>query len=150
MKEIDPAVALQRSLFGAFKAIRNQLSRELEVHGVHGGQEYMLEQLWREDGLSVGELAERIGIEVPTVVRTVKRMEAAGLLQRRPDPGDRRRALIVLTDRGRELERVVPDLLAELDRRATATLSEDERAELLRMLDEVWTNVRAGRSGESC
>jgi MarR family transcriptional regulator, organic hydroperoxide resistance regulator len=138
----NPDVAVQWAVKGAFKAIWGMLARELEAHGLHPGQEHLLRQLWLEDGLPIGVLAERIGIEVPTVVRAVTRMEAAGILRREPDPTDRRRALVLLTDRGRELEQVVPQVLADVDRRATARLSDDERAELLRLLDEVWRGAR--------
>jgi hypothetical protein len=47
--------------------------RRLAAHGVHAGQEYLLEALWQEDGLTIGELASRLGVEVPTVVRTAQR-----------------------------------------------------------------------------
>jgi DNA-binding MarR family transcriptional regulator len=145
----EPDVSVQWAVKGAFKAIWAQLARELEAHGLHPGQEHLLKQLWLEDGLSIGVLAERVGIEVPTVVRAVTRMEAAGILRREPDPTDRRRALVLLTDRGRELEQVVPNVLADVDRRATSRLSPEERAELLRLLDEVWAGVRAHASSEA-
>jgi DNA-binding MarR family transcriptional regulator len=72
-------------------------------------------------------LAGRIGIEVPTLVRTLTRMEAAGLLRRESDPADGRRAIVRLTDRGRELEEVVPGILADVTAQATAGMSEAER-----------------------
>jgi DNA-binding MarR family transcriptional regulator len=140
----DPGLspALMRALAKAFKAVNAELARRLEPHGVHPGQDYLLEQLWREDGQPVGVLAERIGIEVPTLVRTVTRMEAAGLVRREPDPADRRRAIVRLTRRGRRLETVVPAILAEVTELATAGMTESERADLLRLLGEVREGLR--------
>jgi DNA-binding MarR family transcriptional regulator len=51
----------------------------------------VLQALWQEDGLSAGELAQRLGGEPGTVTRAVRRMASAGLLERRPDKRDRRR-----------------------------------------------------------
>jgi hypothetical protein len=47
----------------AAKAARFRLQRELEPHGLH----YLLDELWAEDGLPIGVLAERLGIEVATI-----------------------------------------------------------------------------------
>ena len=61
-------------------------------------------------------------------------MEAAGLLRREPHPGDRRLVRLRLTDRGRELEKVIDEQTHQLTERALATLGADERAALVRAL----------------
>ena len=143
MPAARPAAPLLRLLAGSFKLSRAQLQRELEEHGVHAGQDYLLEVLWEEDGLSVGEIAERLGIEVPTVVRTAQRMEAAGLIRREPDPADRRRSRIVLEERGRELEPIVRAALRQVSRTATKGLTAAEREQLLDLLTRVRGNLLA-------
>ncbi len=130
-----------RAVAKAFKGLNAELGRRLEPHGVHPGQDYLLDELWREDGQPVGVLAARIGVEVPTLVRSVSRMEAAGLLRREPDPADGRRAIVRLTARGRDLERVVPSILADVTELATAGMSEAERQELLRLLRALRANL---------
>lgn len=129
------------ALKGAFKAIHDHTSRLLEAHGVHFGQHYLLMELWREDGRTVGGLTERLGVEGPTVVRTVQRMETAGLVRREADPGDRRRVLVYLTPRGRDLEAVVPQLLRDVAQRAVKGFTEDEVDALLRMLATIRANL---------
>jgi DNA-binding MarR family transcriptional regulator len=126
---------------GAFKAIHGYTSRVLEAHGVHFGQHYLLMELYREDGQTVGGLTERLGVEGPTVVKTVQRMEATGLVRRQADPADRRRVLVYLTPQGRELEAVVPDLLADVARQAVAGMSPAEVAALLRALSAIRANL---------
>jgi MarR family transcriptional regulator, organic hydroperoxide resistance regulator len=134
--------ALFRALAKAFKGVNAELGRRLEPYGVHPGQDYVLDELWHEDGQPVGVLAGRIGIEVPTLVRTLTRMEAAGLLRREADPADRRRVIVRLTARGRELEQTVPPILAEVTEFATAGISEAEREQLLRLLVALRENLR--------
>jgi MarR family transcriptional regulator, organic hydroperoxide resistance regulator len=141
--------ALFRAVAKAFKGINAELSRRLEPHGVHPGQDYLLDELWHEDGQTIGALAARIGVEVPTAVRTVSRMEAAGLLRREPDPADGRRVIVRLTARGRELERIVPPILAELTERATAGMSAAERDELLRLLRDLRENLEPAPAARS-
>lgn len=143
MASARPAAPLLRLLAGSFKLSRARLQRELEQHGVHAGQDYLLEVLWEEDGLSVGEIAERLRIEVPTVVRTAQRMQAAGIVRRESDPADRRRSRIVLTARGRELEPVVRGALRHVSRAATKGLTAAEREQLLDLLTRVRGNLLA-------
>jgi DNA-binding MarR family transcriptional regulator len=76
-------------------------------------------------------------------------MEAAGLLRREADPADGRRAIVRLTDRGRELEKVVPGILADVTEQATAGMSEAEREELLRLLGDLRENLRGVRDPTS-
>jgi MarR family transcriptional regulator, organic hydroperoxide resistance regulator len=143
MDATKPAAPLLRLLAGSFKLTRARLQRELEQYGVHAGQDYLLETLWEQDGLTVGEIAARLAIEVPTVVRTVQRMEVAGVVRREPDPADRRRSRIVLTQRGRELEPVVRGALCSVSQAATDGLTEAEVEELQALLLRVKRNLLA-------
>ena len=84
-----------------------------------------------------------------------QRMEAAGLLLRRSDPGDRRRVLVSLTDAGRRAAREVPVLLDAVSEEALTGLSDAERATLTGLLQRVSANLgwppppsRRGRRGE--
>ena len=64
--------------------------------------------LWEEDGISVSALGERVALDSGTLTPLLKRMQAAGWLQRQRDAQDERRVRIVLTPAGRALrERVV-------------------------------------------
>ncbi len=55
----------------------------------------------REGASSVSELASAERVRPQSMAQTVGDLEADGLLARRPDPHDRRRALVELTERGR-------------------------------------------------
>jgi DNA-binding MarR family transcriptional regulator len=86
---------------------------------------------------SQAALGRRCGIDRSDMVALVNELAAAGRLERTPDPDDRRRNVIAITDAGR-------DLLADLDRLLEgaqddllAPLSAQERAELVRLLDAV-------------
>ncbi len=59
--------------------------------------------LWLSQGpLSLSGLAEAIGVDAPYATLIVDNLEQRGLVERRPDPGDRRRKLVTLTEAGRD------------------------------------------------
>jgi DNA-binding MarR family transcriptional regulator len=80
------------------------------------------------DTLSVGEIADVLGIKPHSAVELVDRLEAAALVRRNPDPQDRRRMLVSLTAQAeaqladlsaahvRELQAIRPALLRLLSR----------------------------------
>jgi len=121
----------------AAKLMRGAADEAMSQHGVRVGQNIILEVLWDTDGLAPGELAERLGVSTPTVVKSARRMEASGLLVRRRDNVDRRLVRVYLTTRGRAVQAGVEAARDELERRATATLSDTERRYLLRSLRKI-------------
>ena len=128
----------------ATRLARERTDRALSEHGVRVGQQFVLEELWREDGLTPGELARRIGVETPTVVRGVGRMESAGLLERRDDPTDGRLVRVWLTNRGRELAQTLPQVESKVIDSALSGFSEEERRQLIRLLGRVLENLEGG------
>lgn len=70
------------------------------------------------DGARQNDLARSLGVEGPTLVRTLDRLSAAGLVERREDPTDRRAKTLRLTTAGRDLvsrmQAVVRRVCAEL------------------------------------
>lgn len=62
----------------ATRLARERTDRALSGYGVRAGQQFVLEELWREDGLTPGELARRVGVETLTVVRGVGQTLADG------------------------------------------------------------------------
>ena len=57
-----------------------------------------------DDGpLRLGILAQAFGLDPSTITRQVQALEHAGLVERRPDPSDRRASLLEVTDHGRQV-----------------------------------------------
>src|SRR5260221_13840095 len=57
----------------------------------------VLAHLSRQEGINQAALAQILEIEPITLVRLLDRLQAAGLVERRPDPTDRRARVLVLT-----------------------------------------------------
>jgi DNA-binding MarR family transcriptional regulator len=91
-------------------------------------------RLGADEGVAQARLMRELRLTSGTVSVRIDRLVADGLVERRPDPADRRGALVRLTAEGRErFERVVPVHLAT-ERRLLAALSEAEQQTLAGLL----------------
>ena len=72
------------------RMLRTEADRRARAHGMSRAGWVILGRLERQPGLSQKELAEILEVEPITVARLVDRLQASGLLERRPDPADRR------------------------------------------------------------
>ena len=72
------------------RLIRTEADKRARAHGMTRAQWMILSRLESAPGLSQRELAEILEVEPITVGRLVDRLDARGLVERRPDPGDRR------------------------------------------------------------
>ncbi len=109
----------------------------LEPLGLSHPQYLVMLALWGSSPLSLRELSERLRLEPATLSPLVKRLEAAGLVERSRRPDDERTLRITLTERGaalREAALAVPTTMA-----ARLGLEEAE----LRQLHELMTRLVA-------
>jgi DNA-binding MarR family transcriptional regulator len=92
---------------------------------------------------TLGELAQAEQVRPPTMSRIVSGLEEAGLVRRRADPADARRAHLHATPAGRRLMEKARDRRVDELASWLAALPEEERAELARALDTVERVLRA-------
>ena len=71
-----------------------------------------LVSLWDRDGQTIGEVGRALRLESNTLTPMFKRLEAAGLIERRRDKEDERQVRLYLTQKGRALETDAGDLPA--------------------------------------
>ena len=126
------------------RAHRANVGEHLAEVGLYVGQEMVLIELWREDGLRGGELAERLGIEPPTVTKMLRRLERCGLVTQRQDPEDARSFRVYLTDDGRSLEEPVARCWERAEEKSLAGMSAGERRTFYRLLSKVRANLDPG------
>jgi DNA-binding MarR family transcriptional regulator len=72
------------------RLLRMDADRRARAHDMTRAQWALLIWLERQPGLSQKELAELLEVEPITVARLIDRLEARGMVERRPDPRDRR------------------------------------------------------------
>ena len=116
--------------------------------GVYRGQPPVLEALWERDGLTHSELAARLHVTQATMTRMIQRMEIAGFLARRPDPGDRRVSRVYLTKAGRAIRAEIERVFRTIEADTFAGFSADERGVLRQYLSRMRENL-ARAAGEA-
>ena len=131
------------ALAKACRAHRVNVGAALAGIGLHVGQEMVLLELWKEDGLKGGELAARLRVEPPTVTRMLQRLEGCGLVERRKDMEDARSFRVCLTEKGRELEGPVRERWGLVEERAFRGMSEEEKVLLRGQLARIRENLDA-------
>lgn len=92
------------ALYAASRAFTRAYQPLLGPLGLTYPQYLVLLVLWDEDGPSVRELGDRLGLDSGTLTPLLKRMEEAGLVARTRDPEDERVVRVTLTRAGRALE----------------------------------------------
>lgn len=116
---------------------RTTLDRRLRPHGYSRSRWMALLHVSRHDGITHRELAERLGIEAPTLARLVDRMESEGMLERRPSATDRRVKHLHLTANARGDVRNIKESAAGLRHELLDGLEPNEIETTLRVLQHI-------------
>jgi len=101
----------------------------------------LLLRLFEKDGQSQGELADKNFHDYPNITRMVDALENRMLAERTPDPGDRRKFLIHLTQEGRGLvEKFLPRVV-EMKKKNFMGLAKEDRNSLMSLLRKIESNL---------
>ncbi len=85
-------------------------------------------------GLSQSALARAVGVERSTMVEVIDRLQARGLVERRPSAADRRSYALGLSAAGRRLLTRLKPMVRRHERRVTKRLDAAEKANLIGLL----------------
>jgi DNA-binding MarR family transcriptional regulator len=97
--------------------------------------------LWQEDGLPTSSIGDKLQQVGGTLTGVLDRMEERGLVRRERDKRDRRIWRIWLTDSGRELQEVLPPLVAAIRDRSVEGFSEADRELFSQLIDQAILNL---------
>ena len=123
------------------RLVKKRFDRFAETTGMSRAQWHVLAHVSKREGINQATLADLVGVEPITICRMVDRLEALGLVERRPDPNDRRARLIHMIEAARPgLERmrtVAQALFVE----ALDGITDEEEAILARLLGRIQSNL---------
>lgn len=103
----------------------------------------VLSLLYGNDGMTIGAISMRRGLDPPTVTGIVNRLEQHGLLERRRDREDRRVVKVMLTAAGREVTESLFESAQAMNAMLTHTFSPEEQQELRQKLQQIIVNIAA-------
>lgn len=101
---LGPGLDFLRVIWALSHALERASRHMATTLGITGPQRLILRITGRFPGLPAGHLARLLHVHPSTLTGTIRRLERAGLLRRRPDPRDGRRSLLGLTAQGRRLD----------------------------------------------
>ena len=116
--------------------------QQLKENDVTPEQWAILNCLWEQEGITPKELADLTFKDKPNTNRILEKLATRGLVVRQLHPVDKRAFQVYLTDSGWALqEQLIPKVKQLLDK-ATMGIEEHKVAEIKKMLNQVYDNIK--------
>jgi DNA-binding MarR family transcriptional regulator len=125
----------------ARRRIKQAVLAEVSRFALSPQQFWMLIALREAPGPSQAELAQRIRSDAPAVSRTLASLLERGFVRAEPDPRDRRRTRVLLTERGERLAAEVAFVAEEVRSAVVDGMSAGEEAAVRRGLKRIIANL---------
>lgn len=140
MCQSDRVGAKVRLLSNSFHRIANSSTSEL---GITASQSFLLSYIGRlqDEPPCQHDIEVRFNIKHPTATGILNRLAEKGFVSFAPDAYDKRMKRIVITDAGRSAAEQTKACLDEMENRLISNFSDEEVAELHRLLDKLVANA---------
>ena len=136
-------------LHGTARAWRQKLDERLKPMGLSQAKWRTLMHLsLADDALTQAEIAERLGVEEPTVVNLLHRLEQDSWITRRSSPHDRRCKMVLL---GRRAQRVIAEInatAAKLRHELLADIASGDLQTCMQVLGRIRQRAEKNDSGQ--
>lgn len=94
--------------------IFERILAEKNIDAFNGAQGRILYVLWQEDGVPIKIISEKSGLAITSLTTMLERMEKNGLISRKTDEADKRKTLLFLTDKTKELKEAYDSVSNEM------------------------------------
>ncbi len=121
----------------ANREINRQLESRLSTEGVPVEQWRILKVLSDGEGHSMGDLADAVLLNHPTLTKMIDRMVSDSLVYRRQDAHDRRKVLMFISDHGKALCKRLNSLAASQEAHILENYGDKATGELKRLLENL-------------
>ena len=121
-------------LYAASRIVTSKYTKFLKPLGLTYTQYIVFLVLWEQDGITVGNLCDKLYLDNGTITPIIKKMQAQGYLERIRSSKDDRIVMIYLTEQGKKLQekaKEIPQLMNEC-----VELSDEKKIELYNLLKE--------------
>lgn len=125
------------------RLLRKRFEQNVRGTGLTRAQWQVLKEIYVQEGLNQGALAELLEVEPITVGRLVDRLEHAGLIERRPHPTDRRAWSLYLLPAAHPLLETLKGIAAETRAELLQGMSDTEIDEAMRLFAKMKDNLVA-------
>jgi DNA-binding MarR family transcriptional regulator len=126
--DLGPVLEFMKQLWALDHGLQSASKRMESAFGITGPQRLVVRIVGRFPGISAGALAEVLHVHPSTLTGVLRRLEMRGVLQRRGDPNDGRRALFGLTARGKKVDTLRTGLVEQAVKRVLMRMPDDATA----------------------
>lgn len=142
MKKFDYENSIGFVVYSASKMMQKAFDLELrDKIGINLVQSKVIFALYMQSGPTQRELADKIGVESPTLVPIIDKMEEDGYVKRKPDANDRRIKRIYTTPKTDSLWDTMMECAAQIRKVSTKDLSEQEIKSALGVVKKIAENL---------
>jgi MarR family transcriptional regulator for hemolysin len=131
------------SVIDVARMLKTYADQRARQFGISRAQWTVLIRLDRCEGLNQSELAEMLDLQPISLTRLLDRLAASGLIERRPDPHDRRANRLYLTPAARPLIEELSHLGEDMMTTVLEGIDDAAREQLLRQFGVMKDNLRA-------
>ena len=135
MKSYDDCIMFL--LAKAYQKAHGDFKKRLHSYGLTPIQHLVLEALWDEDGLSVGDIGKRLVFDGATLSGVLDRLAAGGWVLKQSDAVDKRMLRICLTRKSKDLETELSVVRNKTNEDLLARFSLEEKVLLKRLLRDI-------------
>jgi DNA-binding MarR family transcriptional regulator len=125
------------------RLLRRNFNRRCQELGLTQAQWQLLAYLSRQEGLRQSQLADILEMQPISVARLVDRMEAAGWIERRPDPEDRRAVNLYITPKAEPILEKMWEHAAIARSEALSGIARADQDKLFELLSQMRGNLCA-------
>lgn len=130
------SMAVYISMSRVINTLRRENNKLILKHNLTLGQFAVMEALYSKGRLSTGEVMEKILSTSGNIPVIVKNLEKDGFITRKQDESDKRRFILDLTDKGKDLmDEIVPENLKFMDE-LISLWDDDEKEELIILMNK--------------
>lgn len=130
------SMAVYISMSRVINTLRRENNKLILKHDITLGQFAVMEALYSKGRLSTGEVMEKILSTSGNIPVIVKNLEKDGFITREQDESDKRRFILDLTDKGKDLmDEIVPENLKFMDE-LISLWDDDEKEELIILMNK--------------
>lgn len=130
------SMAVYISMSRVINTLRRENNKLILKHDITLGQFAVMEALYSKGRLSTGEVMEKILSTSGNIPVIVKNLEKDGFITRKQDESDKRRFILDLTDKGKDLmDEIVPENLKFMDE-LISLWDDDEKEELIILMNK--------------
>jgi len=131
---------IAKAIITLIASYKNSATKKLRSLGLYPGQDMILLELSKNNNISQNQLVTTLCVD-HSIAKSVNRMSKSGLIETHKSKEDKRITLVSLTPKGRQLASEIQAICLEMENKATAGLSTEEKRLFLEMMAHIIKNI---------